>query len=136
MWAEDGVARVLLYSYRIPDAVVLQPGAFAVFGGRETGIVLDDSGDTVRLPAPEGPVVDAITFGPLAPNASYSRGEDGTWPTDWPPSPGRPNVPYLPLGPELTEPRLTGLRFRVWISHGRPVYSPGRMRSSWRNHQG
>jgi hypothetical protein len=108
---------------------VLQPGAFAVFGGRETSIVLDDSGDTVRLLAPEGTVVDAITFGPLAPNASYSRGEDGTWHTDWPPSPGRPNLPYLPPGPELTEPGLTGLRFRVWISQGRPVYSPGPIRS-------
>jgi hypothetical protein len=49
--------------YRIPEAVVLQPGAFAVFGGRETSIVLDDSGDTVRLLAPEGTVVDAITLG-------------------------------------------------------------------------
>jgi hypothetical protein len=111
--------------YQIPEAVVLQPGAFAVFGGRETSIVLDDSGDTVRLLAPEGTVVDAITFGPLAPNASYSRGEDGTWHTDWPPSPGRPNLPSLPPGLELTEPRLTGLWFWLWASEGRPVGSSG-----------
>jgi len=113
--------------YRIPEAVVLQPGVFAVFGGRETGIVLDDSGDAVRLLAPGGTVVDVITFGPLAPNASYSRGEDGTWHTDWPPSPGKPNLPSLPSGPGLMEPRLTGLR--LWISEGWPVGSPGVFRS-------
>jgi hypothetical protein len=114
--------------YQIPEAVVLQPGAFAVFGGQETRIVLDDSGDTVRLSASEGTVVDAVTFGPLAPNASYSRGEDGTWHTDWPPSPGRPNLPYLPPGLELTEPGLTGLRFWLWGSEGRPVGSSGPIR--------
>jgi hypothetical protein len=77
--------------------------------------------DAVWLLAPGGTVVDAITFGPLAPNASYSRGEDGTWHTDWPPSPGRPNLPFLPPAPGLTEPRLTGLR--LWISEGWPVNS-------------
>ena len=115
--------------YRIREGAVLQPGAFAVFGGRETGIVLDDSGDKVRLLAPAGTVVDAITFGPLAPNASYSRGEGGTWHTDWPPSPGRPNLPYLPPRPELTEPGLTGLRSRLWTSQGWMVHSPGPIRS-------
>jgi hypothetical protein len=45
-------------------------------------------GDAVRLLAPGGTVVDAIAFRPLAPSASYIQGEDGTWHTDWPPSPG------------------------------------------------
>jgi hypothetical protein len=56
-------------------------------------------GDAVWLLAPEGTVVDAITFGPLPPNASYSRDEDGTWHADWPPSPGGPNL--LAPRPEL-----------------------------------
>jgi hypothetical protein len=80
--------------YGMPDGTVLQPGAFLVLPGRTTGLVLDDSGDTVRLLNPEGMVVvDTVSFGELAPNASYSRDEDGLWHADWPPSPGLPNHP-------------------------------------------
>jgi hypothetical protein len=79
--------------YRIPDGTLLDPGAFVLFLGRQTGIALDDGGDEVRLFGPDGALLDAVTFGPLAPNASYSRGDDGAWHADWPPSPGAPNRP-------------------------------------------
>jgi hypothetical protein len=79
--------------YQIPPGTVLQPAAFAVFYRGETGIVLDDGGDEVRLLGTNGTVVDAVTFGQLAPNASYSLGADGVWHSDWTPSPGAPNLP-------------------------------------------
>jgi len=79
--------------YPIPGGTVLQPGAFALFYGRQTGVVLDDEGDAVRLLGPDGAAVDDVAFGGLAPNASYSRDEGGAWHADWPPSPGAPNLP-------------------------------------------
>jgi hypothetical protein len=82
--------------YMIPAGTLLQSGAFMLFDGRTTGIVLDDTGDAVRLLDPDGVVVDEVAFGQLAPNASYSRDEFGMWHADWPPSPGAPNQPPVP----------------------------------------
>jgi hypothetical protein len=79
--------------YQIPAGTLLQPGTFAVFYGSETGIILDDGGDTVRLMEPDGMVTDSVTFGPLASSSSFSRDEAGVWHADWEPSPGVPNLP-------------------------------------------
>jgi hypothetical protein len=84
--------------YRLPAGTFLSPGTFLILHGRTTGILLDDTGDVVRLLSPEGVVVDAVAFGQLAPNASYSRDDFGTWHADWPPSPGLPNQPPLVYG--------------------------------------
>ncbi len=93
--------------YQIPAGLVLEPGAFALFHGRVTGIVLEDTGDEVRLIDGDGIAVDTVLFGRLALNASYSRDDAGAWHDDWPPSPGGPN---LPLGPvslaDIAQPRL------------------------------
>ncbi len=83
-------------SYRLPEGLVLQSGVFVLFHGRLTGITLDDTGDAVRLLDGDGAVVDAVAFGQLAPNTSYSRDDAGTWHDDWPPSPGEPNRPPSP----------------------------------------
>jgi hypothetical protein len=82
--------------YAIPGRTILPPGAFLLFLGRNTGIDLDDAGDAVRMLAPDGTIADIVSFGNLPPNASYSRGEDGSWHADWPPSPGLPNLPSTP----------------------------------------
>ena len=87
-------------AYRIPTGTLISAGGFIVFPGRATGVALDDGGDQVRLLTPDGTLVDAVTFGPLAANASYSRSADGTWHSDWPPSPGGPNL--SPTSPSLT----------------------------------
>ena len=79
--------------HHIPEGTVLQAGAFAVFFGQTTGIILDDAGDEVRLIAPDGAVTDMVAFGPLAPAGSYSRDDSGVWHDDWTSSPGAPNLP-------------------------------------------
>jgi len=79
--------------YRIRRNTVFQPGAFAVFYRRQTRIALRDHGDELRLLAPDGTLVDSVAFGKLAADASYSRGEEGLWHPDWPPSPHRANMP-------------------------------------------
>jgi hypothetical protein len=82
--------------YTIPAGTVLQPGAYAVFYRQQTGLVLDDSGDRVRLLVAPSGVVDRVVFDTLPGDASYSRDEAGSWHTDWPPSPGAPNRPAGP----------------------------------------
>jgi hypothetical protein len=79
--------------YQMPEGLVLDPGAFALFPGSVTDIVLEDTGEQVRWLDPNGVVVDAVAFGELTPNASYSRDGAGAWHHDWPPSPGGPNLP-------------------------------------------
>jgi len=79
-------------AYRIPTGTVVQAGGFVVFAGGTTGVALDDGGDQVRLLMPDGTLADAVSFGALAPNASYSRSDAGTWHSDWPPSPGGRNL--------------------------------------------
>jgi hypothetical protein len=82
--------------YRMPKGLVLDAGAFGLFPGSITSLVLDDVGDKVRLLDLNGIAVDVVAFGALAPNASYSRDEVGFWHDDWPPSPGGPNAPLRP----------------------------------------
>jgi hypothetical protein len=85
--------------YRMPDGLVLEPGAFALFHGSVTGIDLEDSGERVRLFDAGGIAVDVVIFGQLAPNASYSRDDADVWHDDWPPSPGGPNLSAASASP-------------------------------------
>jgi hypothetical protein len=84
----DGVG-----SYLIPEETVLRPGTLVVLYRQQTGLALDDNGGTVQLVGPDGVLMDSVTFGTLASDASYSRDETGIWHSDWLPSPGRPNLP-------------------------------------------
>lgn len=88
---EDGGSR----PHAITDTVIA-PDAFVVFYRRDTGIALNNDGDDVRLIAPDGTLMDTMTFDALDSDASYSRDETGTWHDGWPPSPGRRNAPPSP----------------------------------------
>lgn len=111
--------------YRMPEGAVLESAAYALFHGSTTGIVLEDSGDTVRLLDVNGKLVERVVFLELAPNASYSRDEYGIWHDDWAPSPGAPNLPpgtASPPGSGLTRrlpdvlPRGLGIGYSsLWI---------------------
>ena len=50
--------------------------------GSTTGIVLDGAGETLWLLRPDGRLVNAVAFGQLAVNSSYSRDPDGVWHAD------------------------------------------------------
>ncbi|MCX7681532.1 MAG: PA14 domain-containing protein, partial [Anaerolineae bacterium] len=107
-WAlDDGENGSAPYSF--PEGTSLAPGTFLVVYGLHTGLVLDDSGDEVRLLDPAGVVTDSVTFGPTAPGSSLSRDEQGFWHTHWPPSPGEPNRPP-PQATEEPTPTLQRIR--------------------------
>lgn len=90
--------------YLITSTLVISPGDYLVLSRENTGLTLADSGGQLRLLQPDSTVVDGVTFGPLLPDASYSRDEAGFWYADWPPSPGAPNAPPTPTPTPTTGP--------------------------------
>ncbi len=79
--------------YRIPSGTVLGRGQFLVLYRRDTRIALNPSGGVVRLLDPGGRVIEEISYPAMEPDASYSRAREDEWYSDWPPSPGRINLP-------------------------------------------
>ena len=91
--------------FTLPD-ITLKPGERAVFYASETGILLSDAGDTVRLLRGSSTVVDAYTYGVVRyPDQSWCRIPDrlGYWNDPCFPTPGNPNALAgtfpLPPGP-------------------------------------
>jgi hypothetical protein len=97
-WTLDDVGQGGSSPFDLPP-LTLEPGEYAVFFRTRTSIALNDSGDSVRLSAPDGEPVDKIHYLPgQAVNLSYGRLPDGDealvyglWPT-----PGEDNERYTP----------------------------------------
>lgn len=106
----DASGKVIANAFTLPSQT-LQPGEKAVFYGSQTGIRLDDSGDTVRLLRSNGDVVDARTY-PIVKALDWSicRYRDGfvSWVMGCFPTPGLPN-------------QLTG-SLPVSTSNGQPLH--------------
>ena len=108
---ETGRSGALIY--RIPRGTVLRAGAILVLYQRQTRLTLEDAGGVVRLVDRSGKAVDLIRYGALSPDTSYSRDLKNVWHSDWPPSPGRMNLPPATPGPGTGTPTATpgGARF-------------------------
>jgi len=109
-WMLDDRAGEGSQPYTFPAGTRLLAGGYHAYYLRDTGVALNNSGgDDVRLLAPDGTVVDIVSYEQTTYDASYSRtgGCTGEWTTVLPPSPGQANpVPtptlasmplYLPL---------------------------------------
>jgi hypothetical protein len=69
--------------YRLP-AITLKPGERHVFYGSETGLLLSDGGDGVRLLKPNGQLMDAYNYSVVRyPDESYCRLPDNGGADDW-----------------------------------------------------
>ncbi|MGA9533568.1 MAG: lamin tail domain-containing protein [Anaerolineales bacterium] len=96
-WMLDDVAGCGSRPHPLPG-VTISPHSYAVFFRSETHIALNDSGDSVRLLAPNGHMVDKIHYRRVrAYNLSFGRLPDGSnalayglWPT-----PGESNVLFV-----------------------------------------
>ena len=82
--------------YRLPS-VVMKPGERMVFFGSETGLLLSDGGDGVRLLKPNGQLGDAYNYRVVNyPDQAYCRYPDNGGADDWNrncfPTPGRQNA--------------------------------------------
>jgi hypothetical protein len=91
-----GTVDVNLTGYRLDDEVnvgsdpytlpakVLKPGERIVFYGSETGLLLSDGGDGVRLLKPNGQLMDAYNYFVVGyPDQSYCRLPDNGGADDW-----------------------------------------------------
>ncbi|MBN2386334.1 MAG: lamin tail domain-containing protein [Anaerolineales bacterium] len=80
--------------YSLPD-ITLQPRQIIRFYGSQTGILLNDGGDSVRLLRPGGQIADAFTYPVVtAFDRTWCRYPDGDalWRFTCRPTPGRPNA--------------------------------------------
>ncbi len=66
-------------AYAIPDGTTIGAGAILVFSRSETGIALNNDGDSARLIAEDGTVVSALVFGASPQEgAAWARKDDGS----------------------------------------------------------
>jgi hypothetical protein len=91
---DDGSDRDAMYT--LPIETVLGPGEYLVLYRQKTGIALNDGGGAIKLLASEGGVVDAVAFGEVGADASYSRDGGDAWYVSPLPSPGSANVGAAP----------------------------------------
>jgi len=108
-WFLDDVEGGSSKPFKLPS-ITLKPGSFVAFFHTQTGISLNDAGDTVRLLRPDGTLVDEIRYLRVsAYNLSYGRLPDGSghleyglWPT-----PHEPNLlfeePNIPVTGALAQ---------------------------------
>lgn len=100
----DDEANIGSSPYSLPS-ITLQPGKRIVFYGSETGLLLNDSGDGVRLLKSGGQLVDAYNYTIAEyPDQTYCRLPDNGGLDDWSkkcaPSPGLRNKPGTGLAPD------------------------------------
>jgi hypothetical protein len=91
----DANGKLLWNGFTLPS-ITLKPGEMTVFYGSQTGIHLEDSGDTVYLMrTSNSAVVDQVTY-PISKSLDFSlcRYKDGygSWIVGCFPTPGRPNA--------------------------------------------
>ncbi len=95
-WWLDDAADTGSPPYLLPAGTWIPAHGYALFLRRQTGLTLNNSGDTVRLRYPDGLVAGLVSFASAAYDHSYSRTAANGWSWDYPPSPGGPNVAPTP----------------------------------------
>jgi hypothetical protein len=95
-WSLDDEVNIGSNPYRLPG-ITMKPGDRLVFYGSETGLLLSDGGDGVRLLKPNGQLADAYNYFVVRfPDQSYCRLPDNGGADDWNtncfPTPGLQNA--------------------------------------------
>ena len=92
-WQLDDVADAGSPPFVVPDGPVLPVRGHRVLFKAETGVSLNNGGDTVRLMRPDGAEADVAVYGSAAPDSSWARDGDGAgpWVDSLAPSPGGSN---------------------------------------------
>ncbi len=93
-WQLDDVADGGSSPHVLSEGTVIAPRGYLVIFRRESKIALNNGGDSIRLLRPGGAVADEHAYDRSAPDASFSRHEDGVgaWTDALPPSPGGSNT--------------------------------------------
>ena len=80
--------------YVLPPGTIVSAHGFLTLFRSQSGVVLNNDGDWVRLLRPDGLVVEATTYTTSDDDKAYSKTLDGgdQWTSDYPPSPGHTNL--------------------------------------------
>jgi hypothetical protein len=102
-------------AFTLPEGLVIQPGTFVAFYRSETGIALNDDGDTARLLHPDGSAVDEWSYErDPGEDVSWARFPDGaSWNGRGLPTPGGSNRLLPDVGSPSGTPVPIGV-FRQW----------------------
>ena len=94
-WRVDDVANGGTAPYTLPPGSTVGAHDFLLLWSRESGVGLNNSGDTVRLLRPDGVEVESTSYSQTVGDEAYSKTVDGgnQWTRSYPPSPGSPNLP-------------------------------------------
>lgn len=95
--------------FSLPD-VTLQPRQIMRFYGAQSGILLNDGGDSVRLLRPGGQTADLFNYPAVTVfDRAWCRLPDGSglWTFSCRPTPGRPNTPAADLETPASSPAAT-----------------------------
>ncbi len=117
-------------TYRLPLGTSIPAGGFITFYRVQTGLALNNNGDTVTLLNPDGVVVDTVTYDHTpGDDESHCRLPDGgvRWSDDCGPSPNGANWEKEPDGPlEQSIYRTRQLTHNAWVRvKGRVTAPPG-----------
>jgi hypothetical protein len=108
-WTVEVPGPRLSQTFRFARNTVIPAKGYLVLFQRDSRLILDDEGATVRLLDANGRLMDRVRYPALLPDLSYARDAEGVWHADWPPSPGQPNVgpaPKLKNGATPTPTRI------------------------------
>ncbi|MBI2589678.1 lamin tail domain-containing protein [Candidatus Berkelbacteria bacterium] len=94
-WQIDDINEGGSRPYTFEDSVVIEGRSRVIFGGNQTKLQLNNSGDMVRLIAPNGVEVENVSFGSASFNKSWSKKGSWGWTS---PTPGVENADILPEG--------------------------------------
>ncbi len=92
-WVLDDAADGGSTPWQVPADLWIPPGGYLVLFQRDTGLALNNAGDAVRLLGHDGALVDETRYPAMGYDRSWSLTDAGDWTADYPPSPGRANVP-------------------------------------------
>ncbi|MGE5603248.1 MAG: lamin tail domain-containing protein, partial [Nitrososphaerales archaeon] len=97
-WQLDDIADGGSKPFTLPAGTLLAPHGFLVVFHAQSGISMNNDGDTIRLVAPGGNEADAFRYASSRPDRSFSRTADdpGAWTADYLPSPGAANLAPTP----------------------------------------
>jgi predicted CXXCH cytochrome family protein len=104
-WQIDHLASGGNSTYVFPNGTTIEAHAFLIVFRATTGIALNNEADTVQLLRPDGSMAESFTYQQTKYDHSYAKTVDGgqVWTMDYPPSPGRPNMPASPTpSPTMT----------------------------------
>lgn len=106
-WVLDDITSGGSSPYTIPQGTIISGNNFLVFLKKDTGVTLNNSGDTVQLLDSYGSAKDTYTYSASFEDISFGRSTDGggTWTKCIEVTQGRPNICPIPTATFTPSPK-------------------------------